>query len=118
MTWQLRQVTLLIIYLNCQFLQYLHFHATKNQSIPNSRNSLQLKPITYPLCILIVREAGDAQHLGCLEEGGEAPLVHVHLAVVDELHQRVQVRERHVLQDYHGVLAWRRLLGEGTFEND
>lgn len=54
-----------------------------------------------------MREAGHAQHLRRLQEGGQPALVHVHLAVVDELDERVQVRERHVLEDDHWVLARR-----------
>jgi len=57
----------------------------------------------------LLREAAHPQHLGRLQEGGEAALVHVHLAVVDELDERVQVGERHVLQHDHRVRAWSAL---------
>jgi len=59
------------------------------------------------MCVLrlLLRESRDAQHFGGLEEGLQGLLVHVDLAVVDELHQRMQVHEVHILQQYDRVFA-------------
>lgn len=63
--------------------------------------------LSYPLSVIVLGEPRHAEHLSGLQEGREAPLVDVHLAVVDELDERVEVRERHVLEHDHWVLAWR-----------
>lgn len=59
------------------------------------------------MCVLrlLLCEARDAQHLGGFEEGLQRLLVHIDLAMVDELHQRVQVHEVHVLQENDRVFA-------------
>ncbi len=53
---------------------------------------------------MVVRQTLDAQCLRRLEKGGEVLLVDGDLAVVDELHDALQVREGHVAEDDHGVL--------------
>lgn len=62
---------------------------------------------THAVCVLclLLRESRDAQHFGGLKEGLQGLLVHVDLAVVDELHQGVQVHEVDILQQYDRVFA-------------
>lgn len=62
---------------------------------------------TYAVRVLslLLCEPRDAQHLGGLQEGLQRLLVHIHLAVVDELHQRVEIIEIDVLQQYDGMFA-------------
>ena len=55
-----------------------------------------------------VDESLDLELVGGAEEGGQLVLAHVHLAGVHELEDRLQVTERHVLEDDDGVL--RRVL--------
>lgn len=58
---------------------------------------------------VLLRETTNPKDLRRLEEGGERSLMDVDLAVVDELHQGVEIRPGDVLEYYHRVLTRGRL---------
>lgn len=58
---------------------------------------------------LLLRQSRDAKNFGGLQERTQRSLMDVHLAVIDELDEGVQIGESDVLQHDHGVLAWRAL---------
>ena len=53
----------------------------------------------------LLRESGHPEDLGGFQEATERALMDVHFAVVDELHQGVQIAKCYILQYYHRVLA-------------
>lgn len=72
---------------------------------------------TYAVRVLglLLCQSRDAQHLGGLQERLQGLLVHIHLAMIDELHQRVKIIEIDVLQQYDGMFAGCALFEEGVF---
>lgn len=55
--------------------------------------------------VRLLREPRYPEDLCGLQEAAKGTLMHVHLPVIDELHQRVQVAERYILKYYHRVFA-------------
>lgn len=68
----------------------------------SQRNASYLVPVCL-VCLL--RKSRYPEDLGGLQKTAKRTLMHVHLPVIDELHQGVQVAERHVLKYYHRVFA-------------
>lgn len=58
---------------------------------------------------LLLRQSRNAKNFGCLQERTQRSLMDVHLAVIDELDEGMQIGESDILQYDHGVLAWRAL---------
>lgn len=58
---------------------------------------------------LLLRQSRNAKNFGCLQERTQRSLMNVHLAVIDELDEGMQIGKRDILQYDHGVLAWRAL---------
>lgn len=81
-----------------------------SSSGPGLRRDVLLVWLALPLDGL--RSLGESLHLKSvsrLEEGGQLFLWHVHLPGVHELQDRLQVAERHILQDNDGMF-WRVFL--------
>lgn len=59
-----------------------------------------------PVCLVrLLRKPWYPEDFGGLQKTAKGTLVHVHLPVIDELHQRVQVTERYILKYYHRVFT-------------
>lgn len=64
---------------------------------------------------LLLCQSGYSKYFGRFEERAERTLVHVYLAVIDELDQRMEIVEGDILQYDHWVFAWCALwMGEWT----
>lgn len=69
---------------------FLNWDSACEGNCPNS---------THIVCVLglLLSQPGNAQHFGGFQERAQRPLVDIHLAVVDELDQRMEVSKCHVL---------------------
>lgn len=58
---------------------------------------------------LLLRQSRHAKNFSCLQERAQRSLMNVHFAMIDEFDESVKIGKCDILQDDHGVLAWRAL---------
>lgn len=63
----------------------------------------------FAVVTVLLGETADSEDFCCLEKGRQRALMHVNLAVVDELDEGMQIGPGNILQDYHRVFTRSRL---------